>query len=92
MTKAELIAAIALKANTTQTAAKDVINAAVEVITEAVAKGEEVRLSGLFNLKVAQTLARTGRNPTTGEAIQIQAKKAVKIKPAKELSDAANGK
>ena len=92
MNKSELIAAIADKAGITKVAADKALNAAIEAITETVSKGEEVRLSGLFNLAVEQKPARTGRNPSTGAVIQIAAKKAVKIKPAKELADAANGK
>lgn len=90
MNKNELIAAVSIKAKITQTAAKDALNAAIETITDVVKKGEEVRLSGLFNLSVEHKPARPGRNPSTGETIQIAAKNYVKIKPAKELADAAN--
>lgn len=60
------------------------------VVTEALKNGDEVPLTGLGKLKVTQKAARTGRNPKTGEAIQIAAKNAVKFSPAKALSDAIN--
>jgi len=91
MNKAELVAAVATEAGITQADAHRAINAIQTVIKATVTKGEDVRIAGLFNLKVEQKPARTGRNPSTGAAVDIPAKKAVKIKVAKELADAANG-
>ena len=91
MNKAELVSAVAAEAGITQADTHRAINAIQTVIKAAVKKGEDVRIAGLFNLKVEQKPARTGRNPSTGAAVAIPAKKAVKIKAAKELADAANG-
>lgn len=92
MNKAELIASVAKEAGLTKKAVGEVIDGLTAVVRGTVAAGEEVRLSGLFNLSVVKKPASTGRNPRTGESVAIAAKNAVKIKPAKELSDAANGK
>jgi len=91
MNKSEFIAAVAAKTGETKRATEATLDAFAEVTKEAVAKGEDVRLAGVFNLTVEHKEARTGRNPTTGAAIAIAAKNAVKIKPSKALVDAANG-
>lgn len=90
MNKSEFIAAVAAKTGLTKSATEQTIDAFAEVTKEAVAQGDDVRLAGVFNLTVEHKPARTGRNPTTGASIAIAAKNAVKIKPSKALSDAAN--
>ena len=91
MNKTELIAKIADTTGLPKKAVADVIDAQITHIKEAVSVREEVSIAGLFTLKHGERAARTGRNPTTGETIQIAACKTVKIKPAKALDDAANG-
>ena len=57
-------------------------------MTEHLTKGDKIRLTGLGILVVRSRPARTGRNPATGEAIQIAASKKVTFRPAKELKEA----
>lgn len=65
----------------------DIVNGFLAGIGAAVAKGEEVSLPGLGKFKVKDTVARTGRNPRTGEAMEIAAGKKVSFTPAKGLKD-----
>ena len=90
MNHAEIVAAVAKESGQHQTVIKKVLEAIQTVVKAEVAKGEEVRLTGLFTLKVEQKAARTARNPATGAQIAVPAKRAVKIKATKELTDAAN--
>ena len=59
----------------------------VELMVEHLKKGDRLRLNGLGILQVRHSAARAGRNPATGEAIQIAAKKKIAFRPAKELKD-----
>ena len=90
MNKVELIAKIAEVEEVTKKAAGEQLNAVVEVITNALAKGEEVKISGFGTFSVAERAAREGRNPQTGETIQIAASKAPKFKASKTLKDVVN--
>jgi DNA-binding protein HU-beta len=90
MNKSELIDAVAKKANATKAAAEIVVGAAIEVITEAIARGENVQFVGFGTFSVAERKARTGRNPQTGKEIKIPAKKVVRFKAGTGLSAAAN--
>lgn len=88
MNKKELVSAIAEKAEIKKVAAEATLNALVEVISEGLAKGDEITLFGLGKFEVRERAARTGRNPQTGETIQIAATKAPAFKAAKALKDA----
>ena len=68
--------------------AKDVYGAFAGMIQSALKKGFRVPLPGLGKIQVRQTKARMGRNPATGEVIQIPAKKRVRLTPSKALKDA----
>ena len=87
MTKAELIAKVAQEAGVTKAQAGRCVDAFVRALTEALAKGERVALPelGVFNVK--ERKARKGRNPRTGEVIEIPARKVVVFKPAKSLKE-----
>jgi len=86
MNKAELIKAIAKKAEVTQAVAEKCLNAFIDVITETLKdKKEEVKLVGFGTFKVVKRAARKGKNPRTGETIEIPAKEVVKFSPGKEL-------
>lgn len=89
MTIKELIDATAEKAGITKKAAREVYDALVEVVQEEVAKTEveKLTLPGLVTIKRAQVAARKGRNPATGEEIDIPAKVALRVKPVKALKD-----
>ena len=71
----------------TKTQAKALVDAVFAAITSAAVKGEEVSLPGFGKFKVQNKPARTGRNPSTGAAIQIAASKKLVFQPAKALKD-----
>ncbi len=60
-------------------------------VSDALAKGEKVDLRGFGNFVMREKAARQGRNPKTGETIEISARKAVAFKPSKELAAKVNG-
>lgn len=90
MNKKELVKAMAEKLEITQKAAGEQLDAILEVITEELVNGGEVKISGFGTFSVAERAAREGRNPATGETIQIAASKAPKFKAAKALKDVVN--
>ena len=90
MNKTELIAAVAEKAGLTKKDAEKAVNAALEAITCELVKGEKVSLAGFGIFETKAREARTGRNPLTGEAVQIAASTAVGFKASKTLKDAVN--
>ena len=87
MNKKELIAAAAAQAGMTQKDAERVINAALDSITAALAKGDRVQVSGFGIFEVKTREARVGRNPKTKEAINIPATKVPSFKASKTLKD-----
>lgn len=87
MNKAELIDAIASESGLTKKDSKVALEALVGVVTSTLKKGDNVALVGFGSLSVVNRAARTGKNPQTGKAIQIPAKKAIKFKEGKELSE-----
>lgn len=90
MNKSELIATVAAKANASKAATSTIIDAAIEAITEALARGENVQFVGFGSFSVQERKARTGRNPQTGKEMKIPAKKVVRFRPGAALSAAAN--
>ncbi len=87
MTKAQLIEAMAGKANTSKAAAKRFLDAFTEAVTETLKSGEKVTLVGFGTFSVSQRKARKGRNPQTGKEIKIGASKSPKFKAGKGLKD-----
>lgn len=92
MNKADLIAAIAAKTGETKKSAEASVNALVDVITEALVKGDKVQLVGFGSFEVRKRAARKGRNPQTKEEIKIPASKAPVFKAGKALKDLVNKK
>jgi DNA-binding protein HU-beta len=88
--KSELIDAIAASADIPKAAAGRALDATVEAITGALKEGDQVVLVGFGTFSVKERAARTGRNPQTGEPIQIAAAKVPGFKPGKALKDAVN--
>ncbi len=80
MNKQGLIEAVAAKAQVSKAEAAKVLDAALEAAVEAVKKGENVQLVGFLTLAPAQRPARKAKNPRTGEAVDVPAKKVVKAK------------
>jgi DNA-binding protein HU-beta len=90
MNKQELIDAVASEAGTSKIAAEETINAVFETISKAVAAGDAVQLIGFGSFGTGERAARTGRNPQTGETIEIAAAKTVKFTAGKGFKDAVN--
>lgn len=90
MTKAELIAAMIAETGLTKVDCEKALNSFTSNVTEALKKGDEVKLIGFGNFTVKDLAARTGRNPSTGEPINIAASKSPKFKAGAELKKALN--
>jgi len=85
--KAELVEEVVNETGLTRRTAREAVNTITSVITDALARGEKVTLVGFGTFKVMERKARTGRNPQTGQTIQIPAKKAPKFRPGKGLRE-----
>ena len=90
MNKQELIASIAQSAEISKTDAAKALAATIDSITKAMAKGDKVQLVGFGTFEVRARAARTGKNPRTGEAIEIAASKVPSFKAGKALKDTIN--
>ncbi|VXC90645.1 DNA-binding protein HU-alpha [Burkholderia sp. 8Y] len=90
MNKQELIEAVASQAGVSKSAVEQTINAVVETIANEVAAGNTVQLIGFGTFGIGERAARSGRNPSTGEAIEIAAAKTVKFTVGKAFKDAVN--
>ena len=90
MTKPELVKAVATEAEMTNKDAEKAVNAMLEVITDALVRGEKVQLIGFGTFEISERAAREGRNPQTGESVHIEASRAPKFKAGKALKDAVN--
>lgn len=90
MNKEELIDAIAKEANLSKAAAGQALNSALNAITGALCKGDKVTLVGFGTFETRDRAAREGRNPQTGETIQIAAKRVPVWTPGKALKDACS--
>jgi DNA-binding protein HU-beta len=92
MSKSDIVNHMADKAGISKASATDALDAMIEAIEQGIGrarKGEGVRVPGLGTFTVRHRAARTGRNPRTGESIQIAASYSVGFKAAKNLKDAA---
>ena len=90
MNKAELINAVAAAADVSNKDAEAVIAATLDAITEALSKGDKVQLAGFGIFEVKTREARTGRNPRTGETMEIAASKVPSFKAYNGLKDSVS--
>nr|WP_286173499.1 HU family DNA-binding protein [Clostridium sp. WB02_MRS01] len=90
MNKAELIAAVAEKAELSKKDAEKAVKALTDVISEELVKGEKIQLVGFGTFEVSERAAREGRNPKSGEVMNIPASKTPKFKAGKALKDMVN--
>jgi DNA-binding protein HU-beta len=90
MTKEEFVAKLARAGKITKSQADGIFSAFVDMVAASIKKGERVALPGLGVFSVVQRKARTGRNPGTGAAIKIPAKKAVKFSTSSTLKQSLN--
>ncbi len=91
MNKQQLIDAAADSSDLSKSEVSNALDAILDTVTGALKAGDKVTLTGFGNFEVRDRAARTGRNPQTGEEMQIKASKAPAFKPGKALKDAVNG-
>ena len=87
MNKAELVDEVVNRTRLTKKESREAVDGIISVITDSLSRQEKVTLVGFGNFQVVERKARTGRNPQTGETVQIPAKKAPKFKPGKGLKE-----
>lgn len=92
LNRSELVSEVANKSGATKTVVNDVLDALFATFTEQVSKGEKVSIPGWLAVERTDRAARTGRNPQTGETIQIPAGHSVKLTAGSKLKAAASGK
>ena len=90
MNKNELVAAISEKAGTSKSDVEKVIDVMLETITQTLKAGDEVRFVGFGTFEVTMRKGGVGRNPRTGEAIEIAPTKTPKFRAGKQLKDSVN--
>ncbi len=91
MNKNDLVSAVAEATDTSKADAARAVEGVFDVITNALKGGDSVQVIGFGNFSVADRAARQGRNPRTGEPIQIKASRQPKFKAGKALKEAVNG-
>jgi DNA-binding protein HU-beta len=90
MTKSEFVAKVADKAKLKKVDAEKAVNAFLETVSETLKSGEKIIFTGFGSFEVTDRAAKEGRNPKTGEKMQIKASKAARFKAGKALRDALN--
>jgi len=90
MNKGDLVEKVAKDCDISKAAAEKAINSVMDAILEAMSAGDKVTLVGFGTFSVAERAAREGRNPQSGKAIKIPAKKVVKFKVGSKLADAVS--
>ena len=92
MNKTELVAFVSEKADISKIAAAHAVEAVFDGIAGSLKNGVDVAIFGFGSFKCTERAARTGRNPRTGEAVKITAKKSLKFSASKTLKDELNPK
>jgi DNA-binding protein HU-beta len=92
MNKAELITAMASKADLSKKDVEAALKAFIDVVTDELKNGEKIQLVGFGTFDTSERAAREGRNPQTGEPMKIAASKAPRFKAGKALKDAINAR
>jgi DNA-binding protein HU-beta len=90
VTKPDIVMAIAEQAGMSKAAAGAIVDGVFEMITNTLKKGGDVKIMGFGNFRVAKRKARKGRDPRTGEAVNIKASKAPRFSAGKALKEAVN--
>ena len=90
MNKSELVTAIANESKLSKAQAESALNAFTNQTTRAMKSGDKIALVGFGTFSVSKRAARTGRNPQTGAAIKIAARKVAKFKAGSDLATAVN--
>ncbi|KGF20248.1 MULTISPECIES: HU family DNA-binding protein [Micrococcaceae] len=92
MNRSELVSAIANNTGQTQTTVNDVLDALFQTVTEQISQGNKVSIPGWMSFERTNRAARQGRNPQTGETIQIPAGHSVKLSAGSKLKAAVSNK
>lgn len=92
MTKAELIEKVATDNEISKALAEKVLNSVTDNVTRCLKKGDKITLTGFGTFSVSKRKARMGRNPQTGQAIEIKATKVPRFKAGKALKDVVSKK
>ncbi len=87
MNKTTLIDILAVKTKSTKAQAREMLDASLETLHNTLAREEAIRLVGFGTLEVVKRAARAGRDPVSGQPMRIPARKAVRFRPGKELSE-----
>ncbi len=90
MTKAQLIEKVALGGGFTKKQTAQILELAVDTVVDALSCGEDVQISGFCHISVKEKAAYTGRNPKTGETVEVPASRKVVFAPSKALKDKLN--
>lgn len=90
MTKAEIVEQIYEKIGFSKKESADIIELVFDTMKETLSKGEKIKISGFGNFVVRQKRTRVGRNPQTGESIEITARKVLTFRPSQVLKSALN--
>ena len=91
MTKAEIVEMVHRSSNLSKSEALELTELVFETIKESLERGEEVKLPGFGNFSVREKKARVGRNPKTGEEMEITARKVLGFKPSQKLRERVRG-
>ena len=92
LTKAHLIEKVTVDVNLNKKIAMDIIEKLFDVLKGCLERGEDLKISGFGTFHVRDKKTRMGRNPQTGQAMEISARKVVTFKASQRLRDALNGK
>lgn len=90
MNKSEIVAVVADDLDVTRKDAENAVDTVFKMITDALAEGDKVVISGFGTFEVRERVAREGRNPRTGEIVKIEAQRTPAFKAGKVLKDAVN--
>jgi len=91
MKKSDLIAAVATRANTTHSAAEDAVNLIFDQMKQALLKGDRIELRGFGSLAVRDYDGYIGRNPRTGQEVEVKPKRLPVFRAGKEMARRING-
>ncbi|MDD2557057.1 MAG: integration host factor subunit alpha [Desulfuromonadaceae bacterium] len=91
MTKADLIENVYYKTGFSKKESAEIVEAVFELMKQTLERGDKIKIAGFGNFEVKQKATRRGRNPQTGEEIEISARKILTFKPSQVLKNTING-
>lgn len=91
MTKADIVESIYASVDLTKKESAEIVEFVIEALKDSLDRGDKVKISGFGNFQVRAKKSRVGRNPQTGEEIEIVSRRVVSFKPSQVLKDSLNG-